>query len=72
MAFIFLSVCQGDAGPPGPPGPPGEGEPESKSRGQGAARRFYSGKEEDLTQIIVSVELLVLCGIYGRLYIFLL
>lgn len=59
-------------GPPGPPGPPGVGEPETKSRGQGAARKFYSGKEEDLTQITVSVESFRVCFTCERLYIFLL
>lgn len=48
MCFV---ISQGDVGPAGPPGPPGLEEPESKP---GSLQNFYSGKEDDLTQINVS------------------
>lgn len=42
-------------GPPGPPGPPGLEEPESKTGGLPLSK-FYSGQEQDISQIDVSTH----------------
>lgn len=42
-------------GPAGPPGPPGLEEPESKTGGL-PLRKFYSGQEQDISQIDVSTH----------------